>query len=56
VISIFLDSYIPYGFDDIGFGIWAGVSYFMAGSFGMAASSKQRKWRYDMETAIGIIA
>ncbi|XP_046463189.1 uncharacterized protein LOC124209289 [Daphnia pulex] len=56
VISIFLDSYIPYGFDDIGFGIWAGVSYFMAGSFGMAASSKQRKWRLTTTILVSAFA
>ncbi|EFX71161.1 hypothetical protein DAPPUDRAFT_309195 [Daphnia pulex] len=56
VISVFLDSYIPYGFDDIGFGIWAGISYFMAGSFGMAASSKQRKWRLTTTILVSAFA
>lgn len=56
VISISLDNYIPYDFDNIGFGIWAGVSYLMAGSFGMAATSKQRKWRLTTTVLVSAFA
>jgi hypothetical protein len=46
VISESLGYYVPYGFDVIGFGIWAGTFYFLAGCFGISTTYKRTKSRY----------
>jgi hypothetical protein len=46
VMSESLGYYDPYGFDVIGFGIWGGFLYLLAGSFGISTTYTRTKSRY----------